>query len=81
MKYEILHSVRRRERNPQTLESSDTKKNAGITGKVSHGIEQSNMKKNCLSCHGIQEWVGVQTNNGYLMILEQRAVELCVFSN
>lgn len=49
---------------------------------LSNGIERSNMKKNCLSCHGVQEWVGVQTNNGHLMILEkQRAVELCVFRN
>lgn len=53
----------------------------GITRKVSHGGEQSNTKENCLSCHGIQEWVGVQTNNGYLIILKQRTAELCVFSN
>lgn len=66
-----------RERNHlihKTLEFNFLK--SWITGKVSRGIEQSNMKKNCLSCHGIQEWAGVQSNNGYLMMLEQRAVEL-----
>lgn len=56
-------------------------KMAGITRKVSNGRKRSNTKKNCLSCHGIQEWVCVQTNNGYLIILKQRTAELCVFSN
>jgi len=38
---------------------------------LSHSREQSNTKENCLSCHGIQEWVGVLTNNGYLIIIKQ----------